>query len=153
MTMSLGSLSQRWRLVAAGAWLLSVMLVASAGTTLAVDEEQLPQDDAAVLVELEVGETPAPRLTKEDALAKARELYGEDAMGATTVDAYLVSATPEISLRPPGPTWIVHMSGMGMVMPGPAKEAGTPVATNVVDNLYVCIDAETGELLMGIWTK
>jgi hypothetical protein len=153
MTTSLGSLSQRWRFVAAGAWFVSVMLVGNAGATLAAEEQRLPQDDAAILVELEVGETPAPRLTKEDALAKAMELYGEDAMGASKVDAHLVSATPEIALRTPGPTWIVHMSGMGMVMTGPAEEEDTPVATAVVDNLYVYIDAVTGEFLMGIWTK
>lgn len=158
MTTRLGSTSQRRRFVAIGASLLSIVLIAGAQTALAADEDRIPQEDAATLFELRVGEPPAAtKLTKEDALARARELYGEDAMGATQVDAYLESLTLENTLRTPEaivdrPAWIVHMSGMGIVEAGPITEDG-PAASTVVDNLYVFIDANTGEFLMGIWTE
>lgn len=152
MTARPGSLRLPRLFVAVGALSFSMVLIAGAGIALAGDA--IPAEDAAVLTEQEVGEpTTAPTLTKEDALAMATEVYGEDVMGATKVKAYLVSATPEIALRTPRPTWVVHMSGMGMVMAGPAPEEGTQAATNVVDDIYVYIDAKTGEFLMGIWTK
>jgi hypothetical protein len=96
-------------------------------------------------------------LTREDALAKVRELYGEDAMGAAEVAASLVSsargwlgAVDPIVDRP---TWIVHMSGMGIVRSGPPEADGTTAPSVVIDHRYVFIAADSGEYLGSIWTE
>jgi hypothetical protein len=158
MSTTLGSLRQRRLFAACAAASFVTALSAGAQFAQAADHDPIPPEDAAVLAEPEVGgPTAAPTLTKEDALARARQIYGEDAMGATDVDAYLVStarawlgATDPMVDRP---TWIVHLSGLGMVMPGPAEEEGTPVATHVVDDIHVFIAADTCEFLGSIWTE
>jgi hypothetical protein len=107
------------------------------------------------------GDIPTPltsTLTKEDAIARVTQLYGEDTLGATEVEAYLESATLESSLGTLEPiedraVWNVHLSGMGIVDPGPVTEDGTPAASVVIDNVYVFLDADTGEFLVSIWTE
>jgi hypothetical protein len=49
--------------------------------------------------------------------------------------------------------WNVHLSGMGIVESGPVSEDGTPAASVVIDNVYVFLDAATGEFLVSIWTE
>ena len=74
------------------------------------------------------------------------------------MEAYLESATLESSLGTlepieDHPVWNVHLSGMGIVDPGPVTEDGTPAASVVIDNVYVFLDADTGEFLVSIWTE
>jgi hypothetical protein len=74
------------------------------------------------------------------------------------VEAYLESATLEGSLGTldpieDRPVWNVHLSGMGIVQSGPVTEDGTPAASVVIDNVYVFLDADSGEFLVSIWTE
>ena len=96
----------------------------------------------------------SPRVARADAIARAKEVVGEQAsvLGGE-INAYVGLATDPASARlgpraiTDRPIWLIRFSGFELTFPGPMSEDGVPAAGHTARFAYVLVDASTGEAL------
>lgn len=122
---------------------------------MAQNSTQTPADPlvAAGITLAVPGQDQTPKLTKQQALLLAGQMEPQVAARASGVSAeytlltYTARNSTAASLHDV-PAWLVHYTGVAE--PG-ADTAADPHATNTPHDLYVFLDAQSGQELLAIW--
>lgn len=119
---------------------------------MAQNSTQAPADPlvAAGITLTTPGQEQTPRLSKQQALLLAGQIESQVAERASgvSVEYILLSYTAHNSNFHDVPAWLVHYTGV--VEPG-ADANADPHATNTPHDLYVFLDAQSGQELLAIW--
>lgn len=136
------------------------LFASSAGAAAPIDASsyRLPAEDRALLIGMTFGEPPTEAVPATTAERLAAEQYDPVALGATSVDTFLETASEPGTFGTDAPVrdravWIVRLTGMSQEQPGPMTAEGVPAPSHFLHRAYIFIDAKTGELLFTDWQE
>lgn len=119
---------------------------------------RLPAEDRARLADLQFGNPPTSAITADAARGIAAREYDPEALGATSIDAFLETLTVPGMAHSDAPiagrgVWIIRLAGLSQEQPGPITADGVPAPGHILHRAYIFIDADSGEFLFAEWQE